>query len=722
MTIHFQRYTHHALLTLLACLIALAQAQVTLEGRTLSRAGDTPWSRTFPVQLGPIVGPLTQDDRTWLAVGPALYAYKPDGTVATRIDLPTDAAALDASGGELSVTVRYGAVPETFAVTDDHVRERVVYPPLPATTTWLYRAATTNLNFDPLKPADATAAVSTLQARLKHDPTNPFTHAFLAVAARKARQHELADRALEEALAQPAPFFVMVRLARFLDAAGLADAADRALLNARISYADLGYDPSLPVSRKALHAYGDPLGYLQELLKQNKTVRAEAWIRYLRDVSPRFHGYRAVYARYASTLEAQNRIGEAFEWRAFSRELGTGSLYNLGPDALLAVRDVARWATVSLVLAITALWLTLGARAWPAQTADLSLIGGRYRSWLQHPLSRTRRLLISYWGFGEKLVLVTLFGALLVALGAWTWSSRTYTRAHADVLNFGTYGGAWFYEGLETLGLDVASRDARLLRGLAAQLDQDDATARTHYANATGSACARNNIGVLQQTRGDEITARDTYRSALALEPNLTAPAYNLQLNPSGFEAAFQRQYRSGPRLCYPDQRAVYNAVDGVLSGELQQIVRNPWVYLTRFPSGLPRPAQWLWVGLLLFLFAVSVFWLLVPRPASARTARHSWLYRLFALLFPGGAFLDIAWGLVLLLAWATAVTGLMGSAGWLRYPYLLDPSTPAATAALTATIVAVYALNALLLLMDEVRYARRTRPARATQGPSRST
>ena len=72
---------------------------------------------------------------------------------------------------------------------------------------------------------------------------------------------------------------------------------------------------------------------LGTLLDQGRLGRAEVWMRYLRDLHPRFEGSLALYTRYAALLDAQGRGGEAEEWRQFTRELRAGTLYNLGPDA-----------------------------------------------------------------------------------------------------------------------------------------------------------------------------------------------------------------------------------------------------------------------------------------------------------------------------------------------------------------------------------------------------
>ncbi len=708
---------------LLACLLllaGLARADVNLDGRTLSFLdGDTTrWSRAFPAALGPLVGPITQDGLIWLGVGPELYAYDQQGHVRTRLDLPTDASDLDDSAG-LRVTVRWGAVPESYTVQGEHLLGREVFPPSvdpdggpsnPALT-WLLRAATRGATFNPLQPQNPARALQFFSAKVQDDPSNPISWAYQAVAALRAGQIPVARSATEQALARPAPFFVSVQLARILDAAGRPLDADRSLLSARADWAARGYDPALPISAAALRAYGDPLNYALTLQKVGNGRRLDAWMRYLRDTSPRFQDYRAVYLRYADTLDAQDRAGEAADWRRFARELDAGSLYNLGPDGLKALRDVARWCCFALALAVLAASLALTVRAWGLQGRELRPLGGRYRSWLRHPLSRARRILLSYSGFGEKLVLVALTAGLLVALASWSWADRTDERAAAPVLNTGTYGGAWFYDGLEDLGLDVGP-EANLLRGLAAQLDGDPSTARDSYAAAGASACAQNNLGVLADSRGDPITAREAYREALARDPALVSAAYNLRLDPAGFEAAFQRQYRDDARLCYPSQRMVYSALDGALSGELGAIVTSPVAYLLGLPTGLPAPLQWLWVLVLLVVAGVNLLWLFVPRPPGSGPLPRPWGYRVLALLLPGTALLDGAWGMVLLLGWSGALVGLAPSANLARFPYLLDLRSGPAFAAVLAVLALAYAINVLAVLLVEVRLWRRRAPS----------
>ncbi|MFD1731757.1 hypothetical protein ACFSC4_12900 [Deinococcus malanensis] len=438
-------------------------------------------------------------------------------------------------------------------------------------TGWLARTA------DRVPTPAVTAAAA-------QDPGNPF------LALREARlasaQGDLYGSlsAVRRALNATLPFPAWVQLAARLDAAGFPSAADLALDHARRDAAARGFDPEVPVSRAALGAYGNPSGYVGTLLDQNRLTRAEVWMRYLRELHPRFEGSLALYERYAQALATQGRAGEAEEWRQFARSLRSGTLYNLGLEGTDTLRDAARLAALTLVLALTGALLTLTARAWRAQGEDTQELGGRLLGW-RHPLSRARRLAVAYASAGERLTLVLLAAALVTVLGGWQWTNRASSGLSAPAVTTGTYGGGWVSTQLTRLTLRRGP-DTALLSGLNAQLDGDATLARDHYTRALPDACARNNLGVIAQTRGDEAQARDLYRAALADRPDLSAAAFNLGLSPATPELAFQRTYRPNrPRLCYPDQRSLTRALTGDLGATLQGNLREPVSLVTPAPA-----------------------------------------------------------------------------------------------------------------------------------------
>ena len=239
--------------------------------------------------------------------------------------------------------------------------------------------------------------------------------------------------------------------------------------------------------------------------------------------------------------------------------------------------------------------------------------------------------------------------------------------------------------------------------------------ARTLYQRAGEDACALNNLGIIAQDAGDPAQARSLYRRALTLQPDLTAAAYNLGLNPAAAGVTFQKTYRAGqPRLCYPDRRTLARTVSGDLGSVLRRDLTDPLGFLAgRRPATRLSPV--ILAGLL--GWTLLVLTLLVPRAASpARLGRPAG-FRALALLLPGSGLLGNAWGGVLLLVWAAAVCTLLGLSGPVRFPYLL-PAEGGGSAALRSglwgTLIGTYALNLLALLLIEAAHARRRRVEQA--------
>ncbi|WP_019588476.1 hypothetical protein [Deinococcus apachensis] len=695
-------------LTLLGSLFlgGAAGADAVLVDRTL-RFEDGPtlrWARTYPAALGDLIGPVTLGDVVFLGVGPVVDALGEDGKLRARYALPAPVTSLDSTGGTLRVSTQGDGYVERFTLGDPggggDVLERVVFPPDPEVTGWLARAARL------VPPEDLARAA-------REDPLNPFLALGEAgQAARRGDRYATLD-AVRRSLGAELPFPAWVQLAAGLDAAGFPAAADLALDRARRDAAARGYDPEIRVSRQALFAYGNPSGYVGTLLDQGRLGRAEVWMRYLRDLHPRFEGGPGLYARYADLLDAQGRGGEAEEWRQFSRGLRAGTLYNLGPDAPREVRDVLRLVTLALLLALGAALLALTLRAWPVQGEDLRLLGGRWASWARHPLARARRVAVLYAPFGERLVLVALAAGLLTGVAGWQWANGTAARLQAPALNLGTYGGGWYAARLDDLGLRPTP-DAALLAGLGAQLDGDDGAARDRYTRAPGDPCALNNLGVIAQTRGDLPQARELYRAALADRPDLAAAAYNLGLSPGTPGTLFQRAYRPGePRLCYPDDRSLTRAVQGDLSVTLGRDLRDP---LGALSPELGQGVRLGWAFLLALAgLAGLTLALLVPRPAGAGGQGRPAIYRLAALLLPGSSLLEGAWGGVLLLAWGAALAGLASLAGLIRFPLPEGLVQPGIRGLLLTLLAATYLLNTAAFIAAELRYARRRRREQAS-------
>lgn len=678
-----------------------AGAVPVLEGRTLryEDGSQLVWQRSYPAALGDLSGPLEVGGVTYLGIGPEVYAYTARGRVLGRADLPGPVISLDASGGVVRVSTGGEGYTERFTLavgaSGPSVQERVVFPPDPAVTGWLLRAS----------QAVPEAGV---QMAASEDPTNPFLLLRLAEQRRKEGDSYAALNAVRRALGTNLPFPAWVQLAARLDTAGYPAAADLALDRARRDAASRGVDPDVPVSRAALSAYGNPSAYLGTLLTQNRLARAAAWISYLRELHPRFEGGPALYTRYAGILEAQGRAGEAEEWRQFSRSLRAGTLYNLGPDGLVSVRDAARLSTLALLVSLGAAWLLLTVRAWRAQGQATRPLGGRFLAWLRSPLLRARHVSVAYASLSERLLLMLLLAGLVASLGGWQWANLAGTALRSPALNTGTYGGGWGGAGLGDLNLRPGP-DSALLGGLATQLDGDDSVARQIYTAALPDPCALNNLGAISQSRGDEAQAREQYRAALSARPDLSAAAFNLGLNPSSPDASFQRTYRpSQPRLCYPDQRSVTRAATGDLRVTLSQLLLDPAQVLTLAAGRSPR-LGWALLGAAL-LGALLTLSLLLPRTPLTLAQARAPLVRVLTLLLPGTGLMSSPWGGMLLLAWAAVLAALAPRSGLIAFDALPRLITGPLQGGLMVTLVAIYILNMVILLTAEVHHYRHAR------------
>ncbi|WP_291424356.1 hypothetical protein [Deinococcus sp.] len=692
--------------------LGTARADLNLSGRTLQwESGNAAvWQREFPASMGPLTEPLAVGTTTYLGVGPVVYAFGPAGNLLGRADLPGQSTSLDSVSGVVAVSTQGHGYTERFTLAAPQnnlslpVVERAVMPPDSQITGWLAGVA------------DSVPAPQLSQAA-RDFPDNPFVALREAEQLNKAGDHARALSAVRHTLGSRLPFTAWTQLAARLDRAGYPAAANLALERATRDAAARGIDPEIPVSRAALRAYGDPVGYAATLIQQGHLARADAWMNFLRGLYPRFEGHSDLYRRYAALLDAQGRSGEAEGWRQFGASLRAGSLYNLGPDDTQTVRDAARLATLALLLGLLAAYLTLAARAWKAQGEDTRPYGGRWASVLKRPLTRARLGVLSYASLPERLTLVILGAALLTALVGWQWANQTGRGLQAPALNMGTYGGGWYSAHIDDLNLRPGP-DTAILNGLAAQLGGDDTTARDSYTAAGPDACALNNLGVVSQNREDQPQALELYRQALTLEPDSSAASYNLGLDQRTPDTLFQQQYRWGePRLCYPNRRNLARMVSGDLSVTLRRDLSDPLGFLRRDPQQ-SNPAGsvrmgWAVLGTITLLAALA-FLLLVPRAAGSRRLGRPALYRLLAFLFPGSALLGNPWGGVLLLTWAATVSLLAPLTHLLRFDFLPQPQQPAVRNVLALLLITCYAINTLGLFLIEANTFRQRRLERA--------
>lgn len=697
-------------------------AQAALEGRSLLYQQDknTVWQRDFAAGLGALIGPVNLNDTVYLGIGPTVYAWNERGRLLGRADLPANVSSLDASGGVVRVSVSDDNYSENFTLGEPKnlslpVAERVVFLPKKEVTNWLIRAANS-------------VPESRLSQAIADDPSNPFLLLRQAKLARRDGQATSYEtlRNLRKTLLVPLPFYALTQLAVKLDDLGLPSAADFALSRARQDAAQRGIDPEIPISREALIAYGDPVGYIGTLLKQGRDLRAEVWMQHLRELHPLVTGSSALYLRYANQLEARGRSGEAAEWRQFDRSLRAGTIYNLGSNDTEFLRQAAKLAAQGLSLGLLVALLSLTMRSRRSESVQIKALGGQLRAW-RYPLRRLRQTALAYAHLSERFMLLTLSVLLLLAMTGWKWSISTQAALSSPALNIGTYGGGWQVAQLSELSLRNIP-ETQFLRGLAAQLDDDGNIARSLYNKMQG-ACALNNLGVIAQQNDDNAGARELYRAALARRPEQTSALYNLGLRTPDPYSAFQKKYRpQQARICLPDRRTLSQVVNGDVGITLRQVFFSPFEALLttegRTRLNLAIVAAWLLSLILLLSLALPRTPLISSVGTHAHISRNlkaaveasksapfvmPWL-SIWTVFLPGTGLLRQPWGGMLLITWAVSSVALLqivitGQLLWLGSEQLkvIQP-------VIWGSCLTSYALNLLALL-----WARR--PQAATTG-----
>ena len=635
--------------------------------------GEELWRLDFPEGSGGTGALLELDDTVWVGHGNSVLAVNRDsGTVGKRLPLQGRVSRLDESATGISaVTELPGGVRQRAEFSQDTERTRVRFGMVPELFGWLEAEATVD---DPI-------------ARLAQDPTNPYLHLAAALEL-EAGSSERNDR-VTAAVQAGQTFYDLSRLARLLHAAGEEEAAQAAMDKALADFAERGYDPRLIAHARVYDLYNFPLTPLQEAVAAGDLEAARFWAPWMQLLaSEEVPESREALLGFSALLEAQGHGDEARLWRDRARRsVSASSTASL--DAFFMRLAGAGWYGVAAILAaIIGLHLTLVAKYWAPQSVTLrqrAQVGSRSRRpWL-------RLLSIRYYSFTEKLVLILLFAVLLVFLGLTAWDDRSQERPLA--LAGGTLAGPVAQVELDRLS--PRGEHGQFLLGYAAHVSGEAQEAGQHYRAAGEYAPALNNLGVLEREES-------LYQSALEEAPNMAEPAYNLGRtgNPSPFHAAYRA---NTPLLAVPTETDFRLAQAGSWQGAIAATFTNPWLALRDIDFfGLPN---WVWLVVLALLFvwiAVTVVWLLIPRPRYARNAPRSPVYHVLSVLIPGSGLADEAWGILLMLPWAVlGVDALAQALGW-GNPLGLSQQTQ------LWALAAIYLINLVAVVIEFISYRRR--------------
>lgn len=635
------------------------------------------WRLDFPAGSGRTAGLTQWGDR--LVVGHGNHLLELDsvsGEVLARHRLPAQVVEVEAAGAQVEATVEYqDGSTAVLRVTRQGPVEALPFDTDPALYGWLRQEAN----------------VPNPRERLQQDPTNPWLYvAQVQSAPGGAAMQE--DRLLEEALSTSATFYERAQLAdAFLSLpTPRTDLAGRAMEAAMEDFVARGYRPELLTSAELQDAYGFPHGRLLNALGRGDMERAGFWAEWLYLTStPDNPETQAALREYSLYLQETGQRDEASLWRTRANEARAG--FQVGATLTQAARTVGRtgwYGVAALVVSIIALHITLLAKYWRPQS--LTMLRARAAGRNVSPVL-ARLSFMRYATWLEKLVVVLLFVAALALAALQGWATQLDQIPPA--WGAGTLSSPAALQAVEELDTDRPA--ALFVRGYAAQSAGDEAAAEQAYSQLPENPAALNNLGVLT---GDD----EYFQRALMLEAGYEPALYNLGSGPNPYPLLAEHA-ADEPLVVAPDTELLASAQAGGYLDAWADAFTNPWAALTAMEGVTLAP--WLWTVLVVLFLAwaaVSIVFLLVPRPRLARNAPRTLLYHLLALLLPGTGLADEFWGVFLMVPWA-----IFGVDFLLHYvPGGPDPTMTLRTDSIA--LIVIYALNLVAFFVEFGSYRRR--------------
>ena len=290
-----------------------AETTATLEvtrsenGVSATRGSEPLWTLTFPAGSGPTTQPLVLTTgsarQLYLGHGNSVLRLEPQtGNVLARWTVSGPVARLEVADKTVRITVRHApGLLEPFTLKNDVLQEPVRFGINPAV--FGYLRAEANL------PA---ASVTTLTARLRRDPTNPWLYLRLGL----RQQNPDARRTFQIAITKATTFYDLAGIATVLERQGEQKLAAAAFDKAMKDFAARGYDPRLLTDRALAAAYNFPLGPLKRALNAGDDLSAGFWAERVWLAAPRVPGTADAFAGYAALLRQVGTPEQAALWEA----------------------------------------------------------------------------------------------------------------------------------------------------------------------------------------------------------------------------------------------------------------------------------------------------------------------------------------------------------------------------------------------------------------------
>ncbi len=653
----------------------------TIDGRVTARQNaEVIWSLSFPANSGNTRSALIHGGAAYVGHGNSLLKLEPQtGTVLRRWLVSAQISDLSIREDSLVISAQpERGTAERFTLLDDKLQELVRFGVHPDMFTWL----------------ENEALVPDVEARRVQDPSNPWLH---LAAGQRLSDTVAARAAYQQALNTAQSFYDFAGISRTLLAQGEIELADQAMDAALRDFAARGYDPRLLRDLVLHEAYSFPLQPLRNALSANDLTQAAFWAKWLRYFSsPNVPEVQEVLLDYSLALRRAGQRSEANQWRDLARLGQRSSVSNVLEGVFASLGRLGWYATVALLLATVSLHLTLLFKYWKPQ----SVIMRRKRKAGKKVSPLYRLLVMRYYSFTEKLVLLLLLLAVVMFAALAHWNDRTEELMIAEHAS-GTLASAVAQDYLANSTLQ--GDRGLFIQAYAAHTADNGQRARTLYEGLDSFAPALNNLAALT---GDSAG----YQTALSKSPALPEAQYNLGRNLNQFP--FHQTYLANqPLLVVPSREDLQAALAGTWEAALAAPFLNPWTALRDLrPTGIP---SWLWLLIQVLFLAwtvITLLWLFVPRPRLARNAPRSLGYHILSVLIPGSGAADEMWGLLLIIPWA--LLGLDTLSKLFAWGFGLDSSLNWNYVLLAL----IYLINLVAVIVEYVSYRRRMATLKRTQ------
>ena len=272
---------------------------------------------------------------------------------------------------------------------------------------------------------------------------------------------------------------------------GNTDLADHAFDKALKDFAARGYDPRLLTDMNLHEAYNFPLQPLKDAVREQNLDNAAFWAKWLRYFSSsNTPEVQKTLSSYADLLSSKGQRTEASLWRSYARAGRQTGIGNLLDNIMTSIGRLGWYGVISLLIGLVGLALTLLFKYWEPH----SLLTRRRQVAQKSTQPWARLWAVRHYSFTEKLFVVLVLASILALAALANWNDKGKEVSKLEAFGVGTLANGLASNTLNSLPNTPRSN---FIRGYAAQVSGDAASAKTLYEQAGNFAPAINNLAVL---------------------------------------------------------------------------------------------------------------------------------------------------------------------------------------------------------------------------------